>query len=432
MSNASLLPLPTSREQIAVIQSERKRVAFQRALQAPFHRGRLEGIDPARLDDPQEWAKIPIMDKDQLRAIPPERFQADFCVAPREQIAELWRSGGSSGVPLFYPRSFADLPYCMLSFERSILLAGATAGDTAHISFPLGIHPVGHAYARAAQALGIGVNWAGAGNSTPSAVQIELINRLHPTVWMGMSSYGIHLANLSEAKGIDLAANSVRLIMCTAEPLSDAKREKISRMWGARVQDNFGMTEAGLMGGESAARDGFHIWTDMFLIEVVDETSGVAVAEGQPGLLVVTPLWTNHATPFLRWNSGDVVTYHDHGAGGGPFSVFPVIKHAHRTVGFFKIRGVNLNHPEVEDFIFRNPAVIDFKAELLTENERELLRLSIEVMRTGDPESLVGAMVRDFRETFEVTPEVVVLPRGTLAAEFEASLKAPRFMDHRT
>ncbi len=111
--------------------------------------------------------------------------------------------------------------------------------------------------------------------------------------------------------------------------------------------------------------------------------------------------------------------------------MFPVIRHAHRTVGFFKISGINLNHPEMEDFIFRQPAVIDFKAELLTEADRELLRLSIETLRGADPGALTTELAREFRETFQVTPEVVVLERGTLAAEFESSVKAPRFVDRR-
>ena len=41
---------------------------------------------------------------------------------------------------------------------------------------------------------------------------------------------------------------------------------------------------------------------------------------------------------------------------------------------------------------------------------------------------LVGALIK---RTFEVTAEVEVLPLGTLAAEFERSIKAPRFVDKR-
>ena len=40
--------------------------------------------------------------------------------------------------------------------------------------------------------------------------------------------------------------------------------------------------------------------------------------------------------------------------GAGRFSVFPRVKHAHRTTGFFKVRGVNINHAELEDLLFRD------------------------------------------------------------------------------
>jgi hypothetical protein len=35
------------------------------------------------------------------------------------------------------------------------------------------------------------------------------------------------------------------------------------------------------------------------------------------------------------------------------------------------------------------------------------------------------------RAAFQVTPEVSLLPRGTIAKEFEAAVKAPRFVDKR-
>ena len=423
------LPLPTSRDEIEKIQSARKKIALQKARRASFHQGRLDMVNEDKLDDPDEWRKIPLLTKDELRAIPPEKFFSEFCHAPMDQVAELWRSGGSTGVPLFYPRTFEDLPYCILSFARNLIAPGLGDKDTAHLSFPLGIHPVGHAYARACQEFKIGVNWAGAG--TPSALQIDLLDRLQPTVWMGMSSYGIHLANLAEDSGIDLAGGSVNTILCSAEAVSDSKREKIKRMWGAELWDGFGMTEAGMMGGESEAHDGFHIWTDLFHIEVIDLETGVPVAEGEEGGLVVTTLFTNNATPFIRWSSGDIVVYEERGATDGPLSVFPIIRHAHRTVGFFKIRGVNINHQELEDFLFDFPDLVDFKAELTTNSDIETLTISIEVLHSGNPETLTAQIAEGIKNKFEVSPAVEVLARGTLAKEFENSVKAPRFVDRR-
>ena len=423
------LPLPTSRDEIAKIQSARKKIALQKARRSAFHQGRLDHVNEDKLDDPDEWRKIPLLTKDELRAIPPENFFSEFCHAPMDQVAELWRSGGSTGVPLFYPRTFEDLPYCILSFARNLIAPGLGDKDTAHLSFPLGIHPVGHVYARACQEFKIGVNWAGAG--TPSTIQIDLLDRLQPTVWMGMSSYGIHLANLAEDTGIDLAGGSVNTILCSAEAVSNSKREKIKRMWGAELWDGFGMTEAGMMGGESEAHDGFHIWTDLFHIEVIDLETGDPVVEGEEGGLVVTPLFTNNATPFIRWSSGDIVVYKERGATDGPLSVFPVIRHAHRTVGFFKVRGVNINHQELEDFLFDFRDLVDFKAELITESGLETLAISIEVLHSGNPKILSAQIAEGTKNKFEVSPSVAVLARGTLAKEFENSVKAPRFIDRR-
>jgi phenylacetate-CoA ligase len=246
-----------------------------------------------------------------------------------------------------------------------------------------------------------------------------------------MSSYGLHLANLAEARGLDLAACAVETILCSAEPLSDAKRAKLAKHWGARVRDTFGMTEAGMMGAEDERADGFRIWTDMFFIEVLDDEFRAPVPEGEVGNLVVTPLWTNNVTPFLRWSSGDLVIWRRDGDGASPFSVFPLIKHAHRTAGFFKVRGINLNHSELEDFMFRIAEIGDFKAEALTMRDLDVLRVSIEVRRGASAGDVAESLQRSFRDTFGLTPEIAVLETGTLAKEFEASVKTPRFMDRR-
>jgi phenylacetate-CoA ligase len=426
-----LLDLPKSPAAIERLQSERKRHALAQARRAPFYRGRLEHVDADRLDDPEEWRKIPLLDKDTLRKLDDRAFYRDFCLPADDGIAEYWRSGGATGAPLFYPRSFADIEAAMVGFARIYDCTGCRRGGRAHVSFPLGIHPVGQMLARAAGMRGIAVNWAGAGATTPSALQLELIERLQPTIWMGMSSYGLHLANLAEARGLDLAARSVETVLCSAEALSDAKREKLARQWGARVRDTFGMTEAGMMGAEDEAGRGFRIWTDMFLIEVLDPRSHEPVKEGAVGALVVTPLWTNAITPFLRWSSGDLVTWQRGDDDSGPFSVFPLVKHAHRTSGFFKIRGININHADFEDFIFRNVDITDFKAEFVNERDLETLLVSIEVRRGVDPVAAAEHLKAAVHARFELTPRIVVVETGTLAKEFEASVKTPRFADRR-
>lgn len=426
------LAWPSSRAEIAKIQSARKRRAVELAMRAPFFRDRLQGVNLDRLDQPEEWTKIPLLTKDQLREIPSEQFHDQFCVAPRRDVVEYWRSGGVTGKPLFYPRSLEDMEQSIMCFARAFVVIGATQEDMVHISFPLGIHPVAHLYARAAESLGIGTIWCGSGSNTPSLTQLELIRDLKPTIWAGMGSYGLHLANLAEAQGFDLAASSVRKIIVAAEPLSPAKRQKLERSWGAEVSDQFGMTEGALVSVQSPKHDGLHVWSDLFFCEVVDENTGLPVPEGEIGTLAMTALCNNNVTPFLRWNSGDLVSIKPAGHGDGPWAMFPVMQHARRTVGFFKVRGININHNELEDLLFYNPGVQDFKAEVhATDSGNDILRLLIEPRRDTSDDALRGEVEAHVRKTFEVTPEIVFLERGTLGKEFEASIKAARFVDKR-
>src|ERR1051325_4963043 len=97
---------PASKSEIDRLQSERRRVAVERAMQAPFFRKRLAHIDAARVE--AQWLDIPVLTKEELRGIPPERFHDEFCIQPRSAAVEYWRSGGATGRPLFYPRSAED------------------------------------------------------------------------------------------------------------------------------------------------------------------------------------------------------------------------------------------------------------------------------------------------------------------------------------
>jgi phenylacetate-CoA ligase len=428
------LGLPSSAAEIERIQRERKRLAVERARRSALLGPRLSGVKLDRLDDPEEWRKIPILTKDELRKLPTEKFYSEFCIAPIAASVEFWRSGGSTGKPLFYPRSAEDMKYMLgVAFRRAWPVIGARPGDVFHCSYPLGIHPVAQLYCRSAAMEGLSSVWAGAGTTTPSPLQIELIKELKPTIFGAMPSYALHLANIAEQMGVDLASLGVRKVICSAEPLTDAKRRKLERAWGARVYNSYGMTEGALTCVE---RDGHAsgemvAWTDLFFLEVVDSASGKPVAEGETGVLVMTPLWSNTITPFIRWMTGDVVTLRRQAPTDDPYSVFPLMRHALRTEGFFKVRGVNVNHGDLEDFLFARPEITDFRAEAVATSGNDALRLLVEIKRGTPAETVTRDLAGTFKAKFEFTPEIEVLETGTLAREFEKAVKAPRFVDKR-
>lgn len=424
------LELPSSAAQAQETQDARRAQAARQALRSPFFQGKLDHLNLNHVTQAEEWAKIPILDKDQLREMDSETFYERFCIADRRDITEFWRSGGSTGKPLFYPRTAADIRYGQIGFKRALDLAGFTADDIAHMSLPLGIHPAGQMMARSGSDLGVGMVWAGGGNTLPSATQLDLLQMFQPSAWIGMASYGIQLGNLARAEGVDLARASVDKILCSAEPLSATKRQKLSDLWGAKVRDCYGMTEVMMLGAEDAACDGFRFWSDFCYPEVVDEGTLEPVPDGTPGVLIVTALVTNNATPFIRWNTGDVVTMRRDVPRGTPYDVFPLIKHTHRTARFVKVRGVNIGFTDLEDVMFGLAEVSDFRVEIVWQNDRDELDVHVELAEgaSAAAERIKAAIVR----VFGVSPRVIEGPRGAIAQAFEGVFKPVRVQDLRS
>ena len=125
-----------------------------------FLKKRLSGVNADKLDDPEEWRKIPLLTKDELRKLSSQEFYQDFCIVGSFEAVEFWRSGGSTGQPLFYPRSETDMDYMLgVAFRRVWPCIGAKKDDVIHDSFPMGIHLIGQLIARSAALEGIGTLW---------------------------------------------------------------------------------------------------------------------------------------------------------------------------------------------------------------------------------------------------------------------------------
>ncbi len=426
------LMIPDSAETLIQQQNTRRVAAVKRAASSRFFESKLGSIDFENVTQPEEWSKIPILDKEQLREMRSETFYNDFCMGTRDEVSEYWRSGGSTGRPLFYPRTREDIRFATVGFQRTLDLAEIGVSDIAHMSLPLGIHPAGHMMSRSGSDMGVGMVWAGGGNTLPSLTQLDLIKLFKPTAWIGMASYGIQLGNLARSEGFDLKTSSVDKILCTAEPLSDSKREKLSALWGAEVKDCYGMTEVMMLAGEDSACDGFRFWSDFCYPEVLDEKTLEPVGDGEQGLLVVTSLVTNNATPFLRWNSGDIVTMRKGVIHGSEYDVFPLVKHAHRTAGFVKVRGTNIGFSDLEDLFFKMEIVEDFRVEVNWDKDKDQLDIFVEIQEAATEEAASGQITGTIQRVFGLMPRVFTQERGTISKEFEGAFKPARIKDNRS
>lgn len=400
--------------------------ALDRAARSPFFSTKLAaaGIRDTGAVTWDDWLRIPPTTKEELRALPD--FSSEVVIADPRDIVQYWRSGGVTGQPLFYPRTKGDAEHSLYAFAKSLEFAGVTADDVVMCSLPIGIHPAGQQIMRAAESLGAATIWAGAGNQTPSEAQIGLIHELRPTVWLGMASFGLNLAHIADSMGKPLADSRVRLLITTAEPLSPTKRQRLGELWGGQVVDQLGMSELTMLSTECPhpEHSGLVMWDDLSFIEVLDPETLEPVAPGHEGVLCITPIDGNEATPFIRWLSGDLIYVEDgHPCPGGQ----PRMHHSGRTTSFFKVKGVNLDHAELEDGLLKIGSLKDFRLVVTAE---DVLRIDVEC-EDGADTRVSADVVALLTNSFGARPEVAVLARGTIAKAVESQIKAQRFVDER-
>jgi hypothetical protein len=82
--------------------------------------------------------------------------------------------------------------------------------------------------------------------------------------------------------------------------------------------------------------------------------------------------------------------------------------------------------------MFFNQGITDFKAEVTnSQSGLDILHLFIEPKRGANVDELKRGILADMLKSFQITPEITFLPHGTIGKEFEASIKAARFVDRR-
>jgi phenylacetate-CoA ligase len=108
-------------------------------------------------------------------------------------------------------------------------------------------------------------------------------------------------SHLTEA-GIDGKQLGLKLIVTTAEVLSDPQRARLQRTFGCPVQNEYGCGEVGPIAYE-CPRGALHLMSDHLLVELLAKGDRPA-GPGESGEIVVTDL-ANRAMPLVRYRLGD-------------------------------------------------------------------------------------------------------------------------------
>lgn len=269
-----------------------------------FYREKFQaaGVVPARLNFPDDLARIPLTTKDEIRGKPWLLLSV-----PRQAVSQIHVSTGTTGgEEIYIPHTWEDLHVNNMSPAMRLLIPVGES-DVVINALPHEMSSSGLAFHRTFQkSYGAMVVPMGKGGyySTPERTLRASVD-LGATVLITTPSYAVLLAEVAQRMDIDLGALPLRFMWLTGEGCSPALRDRIEKLWGHPAYFYYGSLEAGPIGIECSARNGYHMAGGHVHVEVVDPTIGEAVAPGEIGEVVVTEL-TRMASPLIRYRTGDI------------------------------------------------------------------------------------------------------------------------------
>ncbi len=142
--------------------------------------------------------------------------------------------------------------------------------------------------------------------------QIELMQDLGATAIACTPSYLLHIGEVAEKMGVDIKKDTkLRTGILGAEPWTEGMRNRIQDWLGIKAYDIYGTSElSGPMFTECTEQKGFHIWSDIALVEIIDPKTEESVEPGEKGELTVTIL-KKEALPMIRYRIGDITSMDD-------------------------------------------------------------------------------------------------------------------------
>lgn len=370
------------------------------AKRSPYYRQLFGGRLP-------RWDEVPTLDKATLS----ERND-DFLCVPPDQVAEIVTTSGTTGRPLLWRLTAADLQRLGRNEELSFTCAGLTRADTVLVAVTMDrCFIAGLAYWLGLQRVGCAV--ARVGISSPVMV-LEMIERLKPTAIVSVPSFLRIVANTAREKNFDLAGSSVTKAICIGEPIRDAALQlnaagrAIETAWGAKVFSTYGVTELADSACECTAGRGGHVHEELLHVEILDE-AGQPVRDGEIGEIVATTLGVE-AMPVLRYRTGDCAALYREPCACGRTSprIGPIVGRKNQKL---KVKGTSVFPSALAAVLEEMPGIDAF---VIVARSAGNLTDSVEVLVHG------AATPASLREAFQGRVKLSPNIRQTTREEIEA------------
>ena len=234
----------------------------------------------------------------------PITYSDDLCrnpeafVAESDKIVQMASTGGTYTNRKLIFRTFEDIQRSVATAEKMFMCSGIGTGDRIAILQPFDLWGVGHIALRAFQ--GINAFSCPFGISSIDSDLPWFLDKLGLDVIYATPSRITNIAESLPHQGFRL-----KRILCAGEPIMASHREKVRNAFSCEIFGIYGSEETDGIGAECRYHNGYHVFDDCLVVELLNPATLQPSNSGQ-GVLVVTKL-DYKGTVLIRYLLDDIV-----------------------------------------------------------------------------------------------------------------------------
>jgi phenylacetate-CoA ligase len=342
-------------------QNRRLRRLVQHAFDCvPYYRRLFDsvGLQPHEIISAADLAKLPVTSKKDLAGLPPWEVRAQGLEVTH---CRKTMTSGSTGVPSTILHRRQDLTRMNLGWLRTYLAHGVRPWHRmAGFSGQRDVPEQRPLYER----LGILQRRVLSTWDDPS----QWISELRAWQPQALTGYVMTLKLLASAiragRVTDIRPD---VVFQSSGLLDESSRHFLHSSLRARIVDIYGSAEAGCIAWECPTCSGYHVNSDLVIVELLDD--GNPVPAGREGEVVITNL-NAYAMPFIRYRQGDVGLWSEEGSQCG--RGFPLMRVVEGRLGDFITLPSGKKLSPHHFFVALDTAVGVARWQLVQENEHRL------------------------------------------------------------
>ncbi|MFG6498785.1 phenylacetate--CoA ligase family protein [Sulfitobacter sp. 1A13191] len=347
-----------------------------RAQSLPGYGDTLKGIDAAQITSAEALADLPVLRKSELgKAQAGQPPFGGFTTKPVHDFSHVFQSPG----PIYEPSS-NDPDWWRMG--RFLHAAGIGAGDVVHNCFGYHLTPAGMIFESGARAVGATVLPAGTGQTE---LQVTAARDVGSTAYAGTPDYLKVILEKADAMGVTLNITKAAVGGGALFPSLRAFYQER----GITCLQSYATADLGNIAYESPAMEGL-IVDEQVIVEIVTPGTGIPVAPGEVGEVVVTTL--NPDYPLIRFATGDLsaVLEGESPCGRTNMRIKGWMGRADQTT---KIKGMFVRPEQVAALVAQHDEIE--KARVIATREGEADVMTVQIETAGEDKERYAQSVAD-------------------------------------